>query len=113
MDSREPGVAFYAKIDAQEALLRMLAFEFQRKDPQFAERARNGLDWGLGLLVGEHPEDDPDTAEIRLEIRTKMRERLIEFFELIEEKAAEVEKVIAAVKPPSWRRRILNWFERG
>jgi hypothetical protein len=101
MDRTEQGVAFYAKIDAQEALLRMLAFEFQRKDPQFAERARKGLDSGLGMLVGEHAEDDPDTAEIRREIRTKMRERLVEFFALIEEKAAEVERAIAAVKPPS------------
>jgi hypothetical protein len=87
----------------------MLAFEFQRKDPQFAERARRGLDWGLGMLVGEHPEDDPETAEIR----TKMRERLVEFFALIEAKTAEVERTIAAVKPPSWRRRIFSWFERG
>jgi hypothetical protein len=111
-DRREPGVTFYAKIDAQEVLLRMLAFEFQRKDPLFAERARKSLDSGLGMLVGEHPEDDPETAEIRREIRTKMRERLVEFFALIEAKAAEVERTIAAVKPPTWRR-ILNWFERG
>jgi hypothetical protein len=91
----------------------LLALESQRKDPQFAERGRKGLDWALGKLVGEHPEDDPDTAEIRREIRTKMRERLTGIFALIEEEAAKVERTIAAVKPPTWRRRILNWLEGG
>jgi hypothetical protein len=113
MDSREHGVAFYAKIDAHEVLLRLLVFELQRRDPQFAQRSRKAVDWVLGVLIDEHPEDDPDTAEIRSQIRTKMRERLKEMFETTEEKVAESEKAIASLKSLTLRRRILNWFERG
>jgi hypothetical protein len=115
MDSREPGVAFYAKIDAHEVLTRILVFEFQRRDPQFAERGRRALDWALGVLAAEDLGDDRDPfwAEIRDQIRTKMRERVKELFDASEEKAAELERAIAMVKPLTWRRRILNWFERG
>ena len=113
MDSREAGVDFYAKIDAHEVLTRLLVFELQRKDPQFAERSRKALDTALGLLIKEHPEDAPETAEIRTQIKTKIRERVREIFDMSEEKAAEVERAIAMVKPLTWRRRILNWFERG
>jgi hypothetical protein len=113
-DRREPGVAFYAKIDAHEVLLRMLVFEQQRRDPQFAERGRKILDWALGVLAAEEAGDlDPFWIEIRDEIRTKMRERVKDLFDLSEEKAAELERAIAIVKPLTWRRRILNWFERG
>jgi hypothetical protein len=113
MDSREPGVAFYAKIDAHEVLTRLLVFEFQRKDPQFAERSRKALDGALGVLAADGDDLDPFWAEIKDEIRTKMRERVRQLFDLSEEKAAEVERAIAMVKPLTWRRRILNWFERG
>jgi hypothetical protein len=54
MDSREEqGVAFYAKINAHDTLVRLLVFEAQRRDPQFAERCRNGLDRALGMLLAE------------------------------------------------------------
>jgi hypothetical protein len=113
MDTREARVDFYAKIDAHEVLTRMLVFELQRKDPQFAERSRKALDTALGLLIDEHPEDAPETAELRIQIKARMRERVKEAFDISEEQAAEVERVTAMVKPLTWRRRILNWFERG
>jgi hypothetical protein len=43
----------------------------------------------------------------------KMRERVRELFDMSEEKAAELERTIAMEKSLTWRRRILNWFERG
>jgi hypothetical protein len=92
----------YAKIDAHEVLTRLLVFE-----------CRKALDGALGVLAADGDDLDPFWAEIKDEIRTKMRERVRQLFDLSEEKAAEVERAIAMVKPLTWRRRILNWFERG
>jgi hypothetical protein len=55
MNRREQGEAFYSKIDAHETLLRLLVFECQRRDPQFAERSRKALDTALGALSAENP----------------------------------------------------------
>jgi hypothetical protein len=53
MDSKEEqGVAFYAKINAHDTLIRLLVFEAQRRDPQFAERCR--------LCSRDHSKDTDD-----------------------------------------------------
>jgi hypothetical protein len=112
MDSgEEQGVAFYAKINAHDTLVRLLVFEAQRKDAQFAERCRNGLDRALGMLrADDYPsESDPLAVAIKAKSRTIVREIL----EAAENADAEMRMVLASVRPPTLRRRILNWFERG
>jgi hypothetical protein len=111
MDDRQQGVAFYGKIDAHDILVRLLAFECQRHDPQFAERCRKALDTALGKLRAEnYPNDlDPLAVEITGKTRTIIREIL----DVAENADAEMRKALASVKPLTLRRRILNWFERG
>ncbi|MGA9007334.1 MAG: hypothetical protein WB495_10720, partial [Xanthobacteraceae bacterium] len=86
-------------------------FECQRRDPQFAERCRNGLDIALGKLRAEtYPADlNPLAAAITEKTRTTIREIL----DVAENTDAELRKALASVKPLTFRRRILNWFERG
>jgi hypothetical protein len=112
MDSKEEqGVAFYAKIDAHDTLIRLLVFEAQRRDPQFAERCRNGLDIALGRLRADsYPSElNPLAGAITAKTRTIIREIL----DVAENADAELKRTLASVKPLTVRRRILNWFERG
>ncbi len=111
MANREQGIAFYGKINAHDILVRMLAFECQRRDPQFAERCRNELDTALGKLTAQsYPSElDPLAVEITAKTRTIIREIL----DVAENADAELRKAIASIKPLTLRRRILNWFERG
>jgi hypothetical protein len=92
-------------------LVRLLVLERQRRDPQFVERCRNGLDIALGMLRAENYPDglNPLAVAITAKTRTMIREIL----DVAENADAEMKKAIASVKPLTVRRRILNWFERG
>jgi hypothetical protein len=73
-----------------------------------------GLDTGLGMLIALEPtDDDPFTAELRNEIRTKMREIIRSMLDVAETEAARYREAVASLKPLTLRRRILNWLERG
>jgi hypothetical protein len=114
MDSRQKDIAgFYGKLKAHDLLLRHIAWECQRRDPQFAERLRKALDTALGALRAETYPSDLDP--FALEIDVKMRETVREILETIETATADVQKGLAAanVKPQTLRRRFLNWLERG
>jgi hypothetical protein len=114
MDSREKDIAgFYGKIKAHDILLRHIAWECQRRDPQFAERLRKALDMALGAVRAEtYPSDLNPYA---LEIDAKMREVIREILDTLDKATADQEKFLAAanLKPRTLRRRFLNWLERG
>ena len=82
-----------------------------RPNALFAERCRKGLDIGLGRLRAESYPDDlnPLAAAITTETRTIIREIL----DVRENTDAELRKALTSVKPLTFRRRILNWFEHG
>jgi hypothetical protein len=114
MDSRDKDIAgFYGKIKAYDILLRCIAWECQRRDPQFADRLRKALDEGLGRVRAEtHPKElNPYALEIDVQMRGVVREIL----ESVDKGTAEFERTIAAanVKPRTLRRRFLQWLERG
>jgi hypothetical protein len=111
MDSKEQGVAFYAKINAHDTLVRLLVFEAQQRDPTFAERCRNGLDTGLGMLLARDYPNEPEPLAV--EIQAKSRTIIRDILETAENEAAKLKEALASVKPLTRRRRILNWFERG
>jgi hypothetical protein len=118
MDRTEQGVTFYAKINAHDLLVRLLVFECQRRDPQFAERCRQQLDRALGMMLSELPIEGPVSLEIREQIKVKERETIREILEVAEKATADLERGSAQLReagllPLTWRRRILNWFERG
>ena len=114
LDSRQKDIAgFYGKVKAHDILLRMLVAEWQRRDPQFAERYRKGLDIGLGKVRSEsYPSD---LSPFALEIDVKMRETIREMLDVAENTDAEMRKalVVAFGKPRTLRRRFLQWLERG
>ena len=111
MVDREQGIAFYARIDAHDTLLRLILFLYQQQEPQFAEFVRKVLDTGLGTLAAQsYANPDP----LAVEIPAKMRETIREMLANAENAATELRRIAASVrKPPSVRRRIFNWFQRG
>jgi hypothetical protein len=114
MDSREKDIAgFYGKVKAHDILLRVIVWEFQRRDPQFAERTRKALDTALGKIRAEsYPSD---LSPLALEIDVKMRETIKEILDVAENADVEMREalVLALGKPRTLRRRFLNWLERG
>jgi hypothetical protein len=114
MDSREKDIAgFYGKVKAHDILLRMIVWECQQRNPQFAERTRKALDIGLGKVRSESDPGDP--SPLALEIDVKMRETIREMLDVAENADTEMRKalVLALGKPRTFRRRFLNWLERG
>ena len=113
MGSREEqGVAFYAKFNAHDILVRMLVAECQRRDPQFAERCRNAVDMALGRLRAENYPDDLNPLAVA--ITAKTRTIIREILDVAESSDAEMRRALASINQPlTLRRRVLNWFERG
>ena len=113
LDSRQKDIAgFYGKANAHDIFLRIIAWELQRRDPQFAERTRKALDIGLGKIRAEGYPDELNP--FALEIDVKMRERIREMLNVVENTDAELKKALVPLgKPRTLRRRFLQWLERG
>jgi hypothetical protein len=114
LDSRQKDLAgFYGQIKAHDTLLRLIALECQRRNPQFVQFCRRGVDIGLGTVRAEtYPSDlEPFAFEIDVRMRTTIEEIL----ENAEKAIVDLEKKLAAanLKPRTLRRRFLNWLERG
>ena len=114
MDSRQRDLAgFYGQIKAHDTLLRLIALECQRRNPQFVEYCRKGVHIALGTVRAEtYPSDLEPFA---FEIDVTMRKRIEEILENAEKAIADLETKLAAanLKPRTLRRRFLNWLERG
>jgi hypothetical protein len=114
LDSRQKDIAgFYGQVRAHDLLLRMIVWQLQRRDPQFAELARKGLDIGLGKVRAESYPGDLDPFALEIDVR--MRPTIREMLDVAENTDAEMRAAVALVtgKPQSLRRRFLNWLERG
>jgi hypothetical protein len=109
MEIDEPAQAFYAKIDAHDTLLRLLVFEFQRRDPTFAGRLRKALDAALGMLAAQNFDSHP----IMVDRRAKTREMVREILTTAEAAGAKLDKDLVSIRPTPLRHRFLNWLERG
>jgi hypothetical protein len=114
LDIRQKDIAgFYGKVNAHDMLLRIIVWELQRRDPQFSERTRKGLDIGLGKARAEsYPSELNPFA---LEIDFRMRQTFREILDVAEKTDAELKKALTQYlgKPRTLRRRFLNWLERG
>jgi hypothetical protein len=115
LDSRQKDIAgFYGKVKAHDILLRMVVWECQRRNPKFVAWVRWGLDIALGTVRAKTYPEDVDPFE--LEIDVQMRETVRAILDVAENADAEMRRAVAALtsaKPLTFRRRILNWFERG
>ena len=96
MDSTEQVIAFRAKVDAHDSLLRLLVFWCQLRDPQFAKLIRDSLDQGLGRLIAENDPSELDPT--RLAIREKMRMIIREILEFAENEAAMARNALAKAR---------------
>jgi hypothetical protein len=69
-------------------------------------------------MLLEPPIEGPVPLEIREQIKVKQRETFREILDVPEKATADLEEALGQLKvagllPLTWRRRILNWFERG